>query len=61
MNVNLVRGQATLAESKNNNWSEALQKGIMEGTQAGALVAAQEASEKSAISNKVASYINSLN
>lgn len=61
MNVNLVKGQAALAESRNNNWSEALQKGIMEGTQAGALVAAQEASEKSAISNKVASYINSLN
>jgi hypothetical protein len=61
MNVNLVKGQAILAESKNNNWGEALRKGIMEGTQAVALVAAQEASEKSAISNKVASYINSLN
>lgn len=61
MNVNLVKGQAILAESKNNNWSEALQKGIAEGFQASALANAQEASEKSAISNKVASYINSLN
>jgi hypothetical protein len=61
MNINLVKGQAILAESKNNNWSEALQKGIAEGSQARALANAQEASEKSAISNKVASYINSLN
>jgi len=60
MNVNLVKGQALVNQSKVNNWVDSFQKSFNEGLRVNAIAEAQEKAEKKAISTKVASYINSL-
>ena len=61
MNQQLVKGEAFVRSSTQSNWNEPLMKGLNSGLEQLAQINAAKKAEKSAINNKVSSYINQLN
>ena len=60
MNINLVKGEALIGQSKRSTWNQAFQKSFGEGMEMMAVQKAKKAQATKAINNKVAGYINQL-
>jgi len=60
MNINLVKGEALIGQSKRSTWNQAFQKSFGKGMEMMAVQKAKKAQAAKAINNKVAGYINQL-
>lgn len=61
MDQGLVRGEALIGKSKQQNWAKSFQEGFEGVLQEAAVNRAKDLAEKKAINNRVGNYINQLN
>ncbi len=61
MDQGLVRGEALIGQSKQQNWAKSFQEGFEGVLQEVAVNRAKDLAEKKAINNRVGNYINQLN
>ena len=61
MDQGLVRGEALIGQSKQQNWAKSFQEGFEGVLQEAAVNRAKDLAEKKTINNKVGNYINQLN
>lgn len=61
MNINLVKGAASLGQSQRSTYVDAMQKSLQSASQAAAIVNANRQAEKQQINAKVGRYIDNLN